>query len=249
MRKFIVVVPSVAVREGVLKTLLLLKPISRKEYNNTPYRYYSDHFANLSQVRQFALSESIEIMVMTIRSLNKASNVINQTTDRLQGETPIHLVQAARPILILDEPQNMESELRVAAICCASIHCSPFAIPLRIAAPYNLVHRLTPYEAIIVRAWSKRVEVAGIEKKSDENQVYLRLDEVKSEKKSFTAKIAVHALLKTGVIKEQVITAKPVSCSKRKPTARKYADFVIEEIASRINLYYLPTQPKFALAN
>ena len=97
-RKFIIVVPSVAVREGVLKTLEITKRHFEQEYDNTPYRYYAYNSANLSQVRQFALSPSIEIMVMTIDSFNKSSNVINQTTDRLQGETPVHLVQATRPI-------------------------------------------------------------------------------------------------------------------------------------------------------
>jgi len=228
MRKFIVVVPSVAVREGVLKTLEITKAHFRKEYNNTPYRYYSYDSANLSQVRQFALSESIEIMVMTIDSFNKASNVINQTTDRLQGETPIHLVQAARPILILDEPQNMESELRVAALAALN---PLFA--LRYSAthrnPYNLVHRLTPYEAYR-QGLVKRVEVAGVEKESDENQVYLRLDEVKSEKKSFTAKIAVHALMKNGTVKEQIVTVKPGDSLEKKANRPEYAEFVVEAI-------------------
>ena len=228
MRKFIVVVPSVAVREGVLKTLEITKAHFRKEYNNTPYRYYSYDSANLSQVRQFALSESIEIMVMTIDSFNKARNVINQTTDRLQGETPIHLVQAARPILILDEPQNMESELRVAALAALN---PLFA--LRYSAthrnPYNLVHRLTPYEAYR-QGLVKRVEVAGIEKKSDENQVYLRLDSVHTDRKTVTAKIAVHALMKTGVVKEQIVTIKPGESLEKKANRSEYADFVIEEI-------------------
>ena len=115
-RKFIIVVPSVAIREGVLKTLQITEKHLRALYENIPYRYYSYDSGNLAQVRQFALSDSIEIMVMTIDSFNKASNVINQSTDRLQGETPIHLIQTARPILILDEPQNMESELRVKAL-------------------------------------------------------------------------------------------------------------------------------------
>ncbi|MBC7876570.1 MAG: DEAD/DEAH box helicase family protein [Anaerolineales bacterium] len=228
MRKFVVVVPSVAVREGVLKTLEITRTHFRKEYDNTPYRYYSYDSANLSQVRQFALSESIEIMVMTIDSFNKASNIINQTTDRLQGETPIHLVQAARPILILDEPQNMESELRVAALAALN---PLFA--LRYSAthrnPYNLVHRLTPYEAYR-QGLVKRVEVAGVEKKTDENQVYLRLDEVKSEKKSFTAKIAIHALMKNGTVKEQVITVKPGESLEKKANRPEYGDFVVEEI-------------------
>ena len=227
-RKFVVVVPSVAVREGVLKTLEITQKHLRELYDNTPCRYYAYDSANLSQVRQFALSESIEIMVMTIDSFNKSSNVINQTTDRLQGETPIHLVQAARPILILDEPQNMESELRVAALAALN---PLFA--LRYSAthrnPYNLVHRLTPYEAYR-QGLVKRVEVAGMEKEADENQVYLRLDEVKSDKKTFTAKIAVHALMKNGTVKERVVTVKPGESLEKKANRPEYADFVLEEI-------------------
>ena len=88
LRKFIIVVPSVAVREGVLKTLEITQTHLRQLYDNPPYRYYAYDSAKLSQVRQFALSDSVEIMVMTIDSFNKASNVIHQTTDRLQGETP-----------------------------------------------------------------------------------------------------------------------------------------------------------------
>ena len=227
-RKFIIVVPSVAVREGVLKTLEITKGHFEKEYNNTPCRYYAYDSSNLSQVRQFALSPSIEIMVMTIDSFNKSNNVINQTTDRLQGETPIHLVQAARPILILDEPQNMESELRVAALAALN---PLFA--LRYSAthrnPYNLVHRLTPYEAYR-QGLVKRVEVAGVEKESDENQVYLRLDSVHTDQKTVTAKIAVHSLMKTGVVKEQVVTVKPGESLEKKANRSEYAEFVVEEI-------------------
>ena len=228
LRKFIVVVPSVAIREGVLKTLEITQKHLRELYDNIPCRYYAYDSANLSQVRQFALSESIEIMVMTIDSFNKSTNVIHQTTDRLQGETPIYLVQAARPVLILDEPQNMESELRVAALAALN---PLFA--LRYSAthrnPYNLVYRLTPYEAYR-QGLVKRVEVAGVEKETDENQVYIRLDEVKSDKKTFTAKIAVHALMKSGTVKEQVVTVKPGDSLEKKANRPEYADFVVEEI-------------------
>ncbi|MBU2609330.1 MAG: DEAD/DEAH box helicase family protein [Chloroflexi bacterium] len=228
LRKFIVVVPSVAVREGVLKTLEITQKHLRELYDNTPCRYYAYDSANLSQVRQFALSESIEIMVMTIDSFNKSTNVINQTTDRLQGETPIHLVQAAHPILILDEPQNMESELRVAALAALN---PLFA--LRYSAthrnPYNLVHRLTPYEAYR-QGLVKRVEVAGVEKESDENQIYLRLDSVHTDRKTVTAKLAVHSLMKTGVVKEQIVTVKPGESLEKKANRPEYAEFVVEEI-------------------
>lgn len=228
LRKYVVVVPSVAVREGVLKTLQITEKHFRELYDNVPCRYYAYDSANLSQIRQFALSDGIEIMVMTIDSFNKASNVIHQTTDRLQGETPVHLVQAARPILILDEPQNMESELRVAALAALN---PLFA--LRYSAthrnPYNLVYRLTPYEAYR-QELVKRIEVAGVEKEADENQVFLRVEAVKSEKKTVTASLAVHKLMKTGAVKEQVVTVKPGDSLEKKVNRTEYADFVVEEI-------------------
>lgn len=228
MRKFIVVVPSVAIREGVLKTLSVTEKHLRELYDNAPYRYYAYDSDNLSQVRQFAQSDGVEIMVMTIDSFNKASNVIRQTTDRLQGETPIHLVQAARPVLILDEPQNMESELRVKAL--AALH-PVFA--LRYSAthrnPYNLVYRLTPYEAYR-QGFVKRIEVAGIVEEGKEHEVFLRLGGIRTEKKTLTARIGVHALMKTGVVKEQVVTVKPGESLEKKTNRTEYAPFVVEEI-------------------
>ncbi len=228
MRKFIVVVPSVAIREGVLKTLEVTEKHLRELYDNTPCRYCIYNSANLSQVRQFALSDSVEIMVMTIDSFNKASNVIHQSTDRLQGETPVRLVQAARPILILDEPQNMESELRINALAVLN---PLFA--LRYSAthrnPYNLVYRLTPYEAYR-QGLVKKIEVAGVEKERDENQVFLRLDGIKTEKKTITATIAIHKLMADGTIKEQVVTVHPGDSLEEKANRPEYSDSVIEEI-------------------
>ena len=116
LRKFIIVVPSVAVREGVIKTLEITRDHLRQIYDNPPYRYCAYDSSKLSQIRQFAHSDGVEILVMTIDSFNKASNVIHKTTDGLQGDVPIHLVQATQPILVLDEPQNMVSELRVKAL-------------------------------------------------------------------------------------------------------------------------------------
>lgn len=197
-------------------------------YDNVPCRYYVYDSANLSQVRQFALSDGVEIMVMTIDSFNKASNVIRQTTDRLQGETPIHLVQAARPILILDEPQNMESELRIRALAALD---PLFA--LRYSAthrnPYNLVYRLTPAEAYR-QGLVKRIEVAGVEKEGDENRAFLRLDEVRSEKKTLSARIAIHRLMKDGTVKEQVVTVRPGESLEAKANRPEYAAFVVEEM-------------------
>ena len=96
-RKFVIVVPSIAIREGILKTFDMTKKHFRELFENTPYHYFVYDSANLTQVRQFALSESLEFMVMTLAAFNKATNVIHSSTDRLQGETPIQLLQAPRP--------------------------------------------------------------------------------------------------------------------------------------------------------
>ena len=233
-RKFIIVVPSVAVREGVIKTLQITEKHLRELYENTPSRYYEYDSGNLAQVRQFALSDSIEIMVMTIDSFNKASNVINQSTDRLQGETPIHLVQSTRPILILDEPQNMESELRIKALAALN---PLFA--LRYSAthrnPYNLIYRLTPFEAYR-EGLVKRIEVASVVQENDENRAYLRLIGITTEKKTIAAQIEVHKLMKDGTVKPQVLKVKAGDSLKEKSGRIEYEGFEVSEISPGLDL-------------
>ena len=228
LRKFIVVVPSVAVREGVLKTLKITENHLKALYDNPPYRYYVYDSANLSQVRQFALSDGLEVMVMTIDAFARAENVIRQTTDRLQGERPLHLVQATRPVLILDEPQNMESENRIAAL--ASLN-PLFA--LRYSAthrnPYNLIYRLTPFEAYR-QGLVKRIEVASVIEENNQNLPFLRLDEIKIQAKRPVARLAVHKLMATGAISETVLTIKGEDDLEKKASRTEYQGFVVEEI-------------------
>ncbi len=228
-RKFIVVVPSVAIREGVLKTLDLTHEHLCRLYGNPPYRYYSYRADNLALVRQFALSSGIEIMVITIDAFNKSTNVLRQADqDRLQGETPIHLIQATRPILILDEPQNMETGLRLDAL--ASLQPS-FA--LRYSAthrnPYNNVYRLTPFEAYR-KGLVKRIEVAGVEKEYDVGQPFVRLESIVAQKRTVSARLAVHKLMKTGAVKETTVTVKPGDSLAAKTRRPEYEEYVVQEI-------------------
>lgn len=227
-RKFIVVVPSIAIKEGVLKTLEVTQAHLRELYGNTPYRYYVYRSDNLTTVRQFALSDGVELMIMTIDSFNKASNVIRQSTDRLQGETPIHLVQAARPILILDEPQNMESKLSVEALAALT----PL-LALRYSAthrnPYNLIYRLTPFEAYR-QSLVKRIEVDSVVKEDDANLVFVRLDGITAKKKTLTARVAVHKLMKDGTVKEHVATVGPGDSLQAITGRPEYAGYEVDEI-------------------
>jgi len=160
LTKFIVLVPSVAIREGVLKTLE-----QTREHFRGLYRVGSGAFAydsaKLSQVREFAQSNDIQIMVMTVQSF--AGNerlVMRQTPDRFHGERPIDLIAGTRPVVIMDEPQNMESDLAREAI--ADL-CPLFK--LRYSAthkdPRNLVYRLTPIDAYRM-GLVKKIQVYGV---------------------------------------------------------------------------------------
>jgi len=229
LRKFIVVVPSVAVREGVIKSLKITQDHLRTLYDNVPYRYTVYDSKSIAKIRQFAQSDCVELLVMTIDSFNKEDNVIRQSMDRLQGATPLFLVQAARPVLILDEPQNMESEARIRAL--ASLR--PL-MALRYSAthrnPYNLVYRLTPFEAYR-QSLVKKIEVASVVKEDDFNQVFVRVNEIRTAAKTVQAKIAIHQRMANAGIKEKAYLFKPGDCLQTKAERPEYASFVIDEIS------------------
>jgi len=236
LRKFIIVVPSVAIREGVLKTFQITEAHLHEVYDNLPFRYYVYDSQNLSQVRQFAASSSLEFYVMTIDSFNKAlsekskGNVIFRSSDRLQGGTPVHFVQATRPILILDEPQNMESELRIRALTALN----PL-LALRYSAThrnaYNAIYKLTPFDAYR-QGLVKHVAVAGFEQKGETVTAFLRLQSVQARKKALTAKLLVHVLTKDGKLKEKAITVRPGDMLDAKTNRTDYAALTIEELST-----------------
>ena len=228
LRKFIIVVPSVAVREGVIKTLKITQDHLRALYHNVPYRFTVYDSKSITKVRQFAHSDCVELLVMTIDSFNKEDNVIRQSTDRLQGSTPLFLVQSARPVLILDEPQNMESGGRISAL--ASL--DPL-FALRYSAthrnPYNLIYRLTPFEAYR-QSLVKKIQVASVVKEDDFNQVFVRVDEMRTAAKTVQAKIALHKRMAGSAFKEKAFLFKPGDCLAVKAERHEYASFVIDEI-------------------
>ena len=229
MRKFIVVVPSVAIREGVLKTLRVTESHLREHYDNVMYRFYEYDSENLTLVRQFAQSDAVEIMVLTIDSFNKAQNVLRQSgIDRFFGQTPIHLIQAARPILILDEPQNMESEKSIAAL----VLLNPL-FALRYSAthrnPYNVVNRLTPAEAYR-QGLVKKIEVDSVVQTNDANRPFLLVERIDTQKNTVTAMIRVHKLLKSGAVKEQAVKVRPGDSLADKTGRDDYDDYTVDEI-------------------
>jgi type III restriction enzyme len=105
--KFVIVVPSVAIKEGVAATLRDTTEHFRRKYNQLARHFVYDS-ARLSSIRDFATSNNIEIMVATVQSLYGGRTIFNNPQEKLAGEKPLDVVASTNPILIVDEPQSVE---------------------------------------------------------------------------------------------------------------------------------------------
>ena len=229
-RKFIIVVPSIAIREGVLKTLQVTEKHFSDIYNNLPYRYYDYESKDLSRVRQFAWSGDVELLVMTIDAFNKELNIMRQPQERLQGEIPVRLLQATRPILILDEPQTkMEGEKNKQAL--GELH--PL-LTLRYSAthrnPYNRVYRLTPFDAYRQRL-VKKVDVWGVTQENDLNRAFIEVHEIKAARRTMRAKLTVNRMaVRSGKVSRKTITIKSQDDLYDKTKLPEYQNYKIGRI-------------------
>lgn len=224
LRKFIIVVPSIAVREGVMKTLAMTKAHLESRYG--PYRFNVYDSNSPARLRNFCLSDGLEFMVMTIDSFTSAGNVIRQSKDG--QDPPIYQLQATRPVLILDEPQNLETDIRKAAL--ASLN-PLFA--LRYSAThknsYTLIHRLSPYDAYR-QGLVKRIEVASVVEADNANLPFVRVDEIVAKKKTLSATLSVHKRMANGSVRETAITIRPGDDLAVKTDRADYEGFVVDEI-------------------
>ncbi len=207
--KFIIVVPSVAIREGVYKSLEITADHFGNQYDNVPCRFFIYNSAKLSDVRQFATSASIEIMIINIDAFKKAENIINQVQDKLGGETAMRYIQDTNPVVIIDEPQSVDNTPK-AKEAIASLN--PLCV-LRYSATHrekvNLLYRLTPVDAY-QRGLVKQIVVSSNEIANDFNKPYIKLVSL-SSKSGFKAKLEIDVRNKQGAVSRKAVTVKPGS--------------------------------------
>jgi len=201
-KKFIVVVPSIAIREGVLKNLQITHEHFQNLYNKVPLTYSVYDSKNVSLLRGFALSNTIQVLVINIDSFAKDENVINKPNDKLTGKRPVEFIQYTNPIVIVDEPQNMETEIRKNAIQNLNPACT-----LRYSAThtnlYNLVYKLSPVKAYDL-GLVKQIEVDSIVSEHSFNQPYIKVEAIKAQKTKLTAKLTIDHVGADSVIRKSV---------------------------------------------
>lgn len=210
--KFVIVVPSVAIREGVMKTYEMTKELFRPLIHDKSYRVFQYDSNRLNEVQQFAQSDGIEVMIMNIQAFNSktegrngAKNIIyRDDIETMQGYRPMDLIAQTNPIVIIDEPQSVDNTTNAQE---AIEELNPLA-SFRYSAThknktYPLLYRLGPVEAY-EKELVKRIEVAGVRANSYGNDAHLRLLEVKVLKSGLTAVVEMYVKKKGYVVKERV---------------------------------------------
>jgi type III restriction enzyme len=212
-QKFVIVVPSVAIREGVLKNIEITRTHFLTLYNNLPFEHFVYDAKKVNRLRQFATSNTLQVMVINIDSFRKQfsdeeagkSNVIYKESDKLSGRQPIDFVQATRPIVIIDEPQSVDSTAKSQeAIKALNPLCT-----LRYSAthrnPYNLVYRLDPVRAFELKL-VKQIVVASATGEGGGSDAYVKLENV-DNRNGIKAKLRIHQQTDSGP-KEKSFTVK-----------------------------------------
>ena len=194
--KFIIVVPSVPVREGVLKSIEVMKDHFRALYDNVPFHHFVYDSTKLNQVREFATSNQLQIMVMNIQAFDKASAIMHKDRDDLSGYRPIDFISATSPIVMIDEPQSVEGDTRKEDTKRSEALTSLNAmLTLRYSAThfkqYNLLYKLDPIQAFDLKL-VKRIEVASMREEESFNSAYVKLLKV-DYSKGIKAQVEINA--------------------------------------------------------
>jgi type III restriction enzyme len=204
--KFVIVVPSVAIKEGVYKTLQITAEHFRNLYAGVPCDFFLYDSSKLGQVRNYATSQNIQVMVITVGAINKQDvNNLYKDSEKTGGEKPIDLIRSTCPIIIVDEPQSVDGGLegrgkealdKMNPLCTLRYSATH-------ADKHNQVYRLDAVDAY-ERKLVKQIEVASAAVDGGHNKAYVRLVSVSNKSNKIRAVLEVDVQHGTSVQREQI---------------------------------------------
>lgn len=238
--KFIIVVPSIAIKEGVYKALQMTRDHFKGLYDNIIYDYFIYDSQKLEQVRNFAVNSNIQIMIINIDAFRRSftdptkekskANIIHRENDKLSGMRPIELIQETNPIVIIDEPQSTRrTPKEKEAINSLNPICT-----LGYSATHNEIHNLV-YKLDAIDAYGKglvkQIEVSSFESADYHNKAYLKLISVDNKKSPITAKIEINRYRNGKTKRDHVKVKAGDDLSSRKlANLEIYEGYVVNEI-------------------
>lgn len=248
--KFVIVVPSVAIKEGVYKSLQITEEHFKGLYAGVPLDYFIYDSAKLGQVRNFATSSNIQVMVVTVGAINKfgdeneakaeesdetkarqkSQNVMYRHSEKTGGERPIDLIRATSPIVIVDEPQSVDGGLDGKGKK-AMQQLNPLCT-LRYSATHvdkhHMVYRLDAVDAYEQKL-VKQIEVAAATVQGGNNKPYVRVVSVSNKRGVISAKVELNMETLAGVHRQEVMVQDGDDLEQTTRRAM-YADYRIGEI-------------------
>lgn len=234
-RKFIIVVPSVAIREGIKKSLEITEEHFSELYPGVGFKAFMYDSSKMNQVREFATSNDIQVMIINIDAFRKdfdeedsKSNLIYRSSEDLSGKKPIELIRQTNPIVIIDEPQSVDNTERSKE---AIEKLNPMCI-LRYSATHkkiqNLVYRLDPVDAFEQKL-VKKIEVWSVRPEEDFNIPYIKVLDVYN-KNGVYADLEVDVKGAKGKVTRKKIKVKTHDDLKDKTKRDLYSGYVISNL-------------------
>jgi len=234
--KFIIVVPSVPIREGVQKSLQQTRSHFGALYNNVPYHYEEYSGKNRFNLYDFATSPRIQIQIMNIQAFISDKNLINKPGEN--PWVPIDLIKSTNPVVIVDEPQTAAStENQREAIDTLN----PLAI-INYSATHrrkvNMMYKLDAVDAY-QRKLVKQIEVASVLPDEYYDRPHVRLISTKATKTDVKARIEIHARAKDKV-RPKVITVKRGDDLEQLSRRQVYSDnYIVQDISAEKGNEYI----------
>lgn len=234
--KFIIIVPSIAIREGVFKALDITSEHFHETYLKQA-KYFIYNSRQLHELEAFSSNPGINVMVINIQAFNAKgadNRRIYDESEDFRSRRPIDVIARNRAIVIMDEPQKMEGPATLKALS----RFNPLAI-LRYSATHRtkhlLVHRLDALDAYQQKL-VKKIEVLGIQPHGLKSLGYLYLDTIDVSTELPMAKVEMEVRLRSGKIKREMRRLKFRDDLYAKSSGlEQYKGFIVSQIDSRTN--------------
>ena len=248
--KFIIIVPSIAIKEGVYKSLQMTETHFCEQYDNVPFDYFVYDSGRLEQVRSFATNDYIQIMVINIDAFRKnftdpsketSTNIIHRWNDKMQG-VPIDFIESTNPIVIIDEPQSVDTTAKSAEAIKSLNPLCTFRYSATHVDKHNMLYKLDSIDAYEQKL-VKQIEVASIQVKDGHNKAYIKLLAV-DNKNGHRARVEVDVQQRTGTKRKAVWVKQGTDLFENITKRSIYEGYIINDIYCEEGNEYIDFQSK-----
>ena len=237
--KFIIVVPSIAIREGVYKSFEVTQDHFAEEYGKKIH-YFIYNSSQLTDIKSFASDEKINVMIINAQAFNasgKDARRIYMELDDFQSRKPIDVIAKTNPILIIDEPQSVEGKKTKENLKKFNpLMTLRYSATHKADSIYNMVYRLDAMDAYN-KNLVKKIAVKGIEQKSSSaSQGYVYLEGINLSKSAPTATIEFEVKGKNSVRKTTRVVAERYNLYEHSGGLEEYKNgYTVSRIDGRDN--------------